>query len=86
MGRYKIVYEEEVISKDIPKLGKSARELIKRAIEDRLENEPLKYGEPLKHELQGWRRLRVSKYRIIYRVEGDFVKIDTIGIRDKVYE
>lgn len=84
--RYTVIYEKTVIKKDIPKLDSSARELIQRAIDDRLTTEPLKYGEPLSNNLKGWRRLRVSKYRIIYCVEGRIVKVDAIGIRDKIYK
>jgi mRNA interferase RelE/StbE len=66
--KYQIIYLEEVISKDIPSLTSGARELIKSAIEQRLVIDPVSFGKPLRYSLKGHRRLRVSDYRIVYRI------------------
>ncbi|MEW6096323.1 MAG: type II toxin-antitoxin system RelE/ParE family toxin, partial [bacterium] len=40
---------------------------IRKAIEQRLATDPVKYGEPLRRSLQGYRKLRVGDYRVIYK-------------------
>lgn len=67
--KYQIQYLEEVIRKHIPQLPSSAKTLIKRAIEERLMIDPIGFGKPFRYSFKGHRRLRVSDYRIIYRIE-----------------
>lgn len=67
--KYLIRYLEEVVRQHIPALPISAKMLIKRAIEERLAVDPIGFGKPLRYSLKGHRRLRVSDYRIIYRIE-----------------
>ncbi len=44
-------------------------------------------GKPLKDELEGLRSLRVSRFRVIYRVaEPGEIQIVAIGPRDRIYE
>ncbi|WP_024772932.1 type II toxin-antitoxin system RelE family toxin [Aquimarina macrocephali] len=85
---FRIEYLSSVISKDIPKLPKSAKALIKKAIETRLTLDPVSYGKPLRYGLSGQRRLRVSDYRIIYTIDHDenIVIINTIKHRKDVYD
>jgi mRNA interferase RelE/StbE len=86
--KYPIRYLEEVLAKDIPNLPSSARTLIKRAIEERLMVDPIGFGKPLRYSLKGHRRLRVSDYRIVYRIEAktNTVLIVAIKHRKDVYE
>jgi mRNA interferase RelE/StbE len=67
--QYSIELGKSVIKEDIPSLGKSAYELIQKAIEERLTVDPISFGKPLRYSLTGSRRLRVSRYRIIYHVD-----------------
>ena len=85
---FTVCYLESVIQKDIPCLATSAKALIKRAIEERLTQDPISYGKPLRYGLYGQRRLRVSDYRIIYTVDYDnrIVTITAIGHRSKIYD
>ncbi len=85
---YRITYAARVPKEDLPFIAKSARELIVRAINQRLATAPLQYGEALRYELTGYRRLRVSVYRIIYSVDeiAQVVKIHSIGHRSSIYE
>ena len=85
---YKIEYLENVVSRDIPALPKTMRELIKRAIETRLTVEPIGLGKPLRYSFVGHRRIRVGDYRIVYRVnsEVNVVTIVFIKHRKDVYE
>jgi addiction module RelE/StbE family toxin len=83
---YKIEYLESVIHEDIPHLSKSDSSRIKKAIEEKLVNDPVRFGKPLQYSLKGCRRLRVGNYRIIYVVEQETVLIVKIGHRKEVYK
>lgn len=85
---YRIEYLESVVDEDIPRLPKSVRNIIKRAIEERLAIDPIGLGKPLRYSLKGHRRLRVGDYRIVYRIDQDeqLVTIVVIKHRKDVYE
>ena len=85
---YKIEYLDEVVKKHIPALPSSAKKLIKRAIESRLMIDPISFGKPLRYSLSGHRRLRVSHYRIVYRIEATTKTVIIVAIlhRKKVYK
>ena len=85
---YKICYLEEVTRKHIPNLSSSAKTLIKRAIEERLMVDPISFGKPLRYSLKGHRRLRISDYRIVYRIEIETNTVIIIAIKHRkdVYE
>ncbi|MDZ4243615.1 MAG: type II toxin-antitoxin system RelE/ParE family toxin [Candidatus Doudnabacteria bacterium] len=83
---FNVVYHHLVISRDIPKLSKEWKEKIRRAIEERLVSHPDLYGKPLRRSLKGYSKLRVSDYRIIFRIEKNTVKILIIQHQSVVYE
>jgi mRNA interferase RelE/StbE len=83
---YKIEYLENVVEDDIPNLSKSDRSRIKKAIEEKLVNDPVRFGKPLQYSLKGCRRLRVGDYRVIYLIEKEIVLIVKIGHRKEVYK
>ena len=85
---YRIEYLMSVVDEDIPRLPKSVRNLIRRAIEERLAIDPVGLGKPLRYSLKGHRRLRVGDYRIVYRINPDeqLVPIVVIKHRKDVYE
>lgn len=85
---FRVLYSDRVVEEDIPRLAKSAHGMIRRAIEQRLAANPILYGKPLQYSYKGHRRLRVSDYRVIYRVDMDArtVFIVAIGHRKDVYE
>lgn len=80
---YQISYLDVVVKEDIPSLPKRARELIQGAIEERLELDPIGYGKPLRYSLKGHRRMRVSDYRIVYRVEENTHTVVIIAIKHR---
>lgn len=86
--KYHIRYLEEVVQKHIPQLPVRTKSLIKRAIEERLMIDPIGFGKPLRYSLKGHRRLGVSDYRIVYRIEEktNTVLIITIKHRRDVYD
>ncbi len=82
---YRIFYHPDVRKEDLPSIPSNIKERIKRAIEERLQKEPLKYGQSLKRTLRGYRKLRVGDYRIIFRVDKNAVIVLKIGHRKEVY-
>ncbi|OGQ23109.1 MAG: addiction module antitoxin RelB [Deltaproteobacteria bacterium RIFCSPLOWO2_02_FULL_44_10] len=85
---YTIEYLDSVVEEDIPRLPKSIRVIIKRAIEERLSIDPIGLGKPLRYSLKGHRRLRVGDYRIVYRIDHTkhIVTIVVIKHRKDVYD
>jgi mRNA-degrading endonuclease RelE of RelBE toxin-antitoxin system len=86
--KYKISYLEEVVSKHIPRLSASVRKTIRRAIEDRLMVDPVRFGKPLRFSLKGHRRLRVGDYRIVLRIDVKTHSVIIVAIKHgkEVYE
>lgn len=83
--KFDIVYHSDVVEKDIPKLSVSDKNRTKKAIEDKLIPHPELFGKPLRRSLKGYRKLRVGDYRVIYRIEGEKVKVFCIAHRSIVY-
>jgi mRNA interferase RelE/StbE len=83
---YEIVYHGEVVSKDLPKIDRHWKGLIRIAIEAKLATKPQVYGKPLRSSLKNYRKLRVGDYRVIFRMEANMVKIFAILHRSKVYK
>ena len=86
--KYEIIYQEEAVRKHIPNLPSSAKTLIKKAIEERLINDPVSFGKPLRYSLKGHRRLRLSDYRVVYRIEPETNTVIIVAIKHRkdVYE
>jgi mRNA interferase RelE/StbE len=82
---YRLFYHPAVRNEDLPAINPGLHDRIRRAIEQRLTTEPAYYGEPLRHKLKGFWKLRVGDYRVIYRVAGQEVWVLTIGHRKEVY-
>ena len=85
---YTIEYLEKVTKHDIPDLPHSVRPLIKRAIENRLTIDPIGFGKPLRYSLKGHRRIRISDYRVIYRIDVTLHMVIIVAIkhRKKIYD
>jgi len=86
--KFSVRYLDEVVKKHIPALSASAKILIKKAIEERLMVDPIGFGKPLQYSLKGLRRLRVSDYRVVYRIEADKSEVLVVAImhRKKIYD
>ena len=81
---YRPVYHPD-IPQDIAAIPVNIRERIRRAIENRLLVDPMSYGLPLRRSLQGYRKLRVGDYRVIYHIVGEKIIILKIGNRKDIY-
>ena len=82
---YNVIYSDQVISKDIPKLSIPVRLIIKSAIETKLLSDPVKFGKPLRYSLKGCRSLRVGDYRVIYQIVDRTINILLIQHRKDCY-
>lgn len=82
---YFLLYHPEV-QKDIARFPRNIKERIHRSIEKRLLVDPIRYGDPLRRDLRGYRKLRVGDYRVIYRIEKETILILKIGHRREVYK
>ena len=87
-NKYTVEYLDVVLKEDIPNLQVTIKTMIKKAIEERLTVDPIGFGKPLRYSLKGHRRLRVSDYRIVYRIEPEknIVLIVSIKHRKDVYD
>ncbi len=81
---YTLFYHSE-IGKDISGISKNIKNRVKKAIEKKLLFDPIKFGKPLRRSLQGYRKLRVGDYRVIYKIEKNNIIILKIGHRKEVY-
>jgi mRNA interferase RelE/StbE len=84
---WKVVYKKSV-QNDLKKISKDIQYIIKRAIEEKLMIEPLKFGVTLRRNIKGLMKLRVGDYRIIHSINSKIVTIYfiKIGHRIDVYE
>ena len=82
---YKLKYHPEVKKTDLPKIDLKKRNIIKKAIEERLASQPEIYGKPLQRTLKGYWKLRVGDYRVIFKVASNSVFIFGIIHRKEVY-
>lgn len=82
---YQLLYHPSIRDEDIPSINAKLSERIRRAIEQRLLTEPSYYGQPLRHRLKGYWKLRVGDYRVIYQIVGLEVWVLAIGHRKEVY-
>jgi len=60
------------------------RDGVEKMFKDLLEDQTI--GKPLRYSFKGYRAMRIEKYRLIYAIEGDVVKVYAIKHRKKVYK
>ena len=84
---WEVNYKQSV-KKDLKKISKDIQYIIRRAIEEKLMVDPLRYGLPLRRSLKGYMKLRVGDYRIVYSISESTVTVHVvkIGHRKDVYQ
>ena len=84
---WEIVYKKSV-GKDLKRISPDNQYIIRKAIEEKLMVDPIKFGLPLRRTLKGFMKLRVGDFRIIYSIEKKsiIVLVVKIGHRKDVYE
>ena len=87
---WKIKIHPLVIKEDFKKINKHDQSIIIKTIYKKLSVAPEEYGSPLRGQLKGYWKLKISHYRIIYRIEKKMIKVFVLkaGIRrdETVYE
>jgi len=87
---WKIKIHRLVIDKDFKKISKDNQSVILKTIRKKLGTAPEKYGAPLRHHLKGFRKLKISDFRVIYKIENKEIRVYVIkiGLRkdEKVYK
>lgn len=79
-------YHELVIKNDIPKLDAVWHKQIETAIAEKLTNNPIAFGIPLRQSLKGYWKLRVGNYRVVFKITNTTVFIIAIEHRSVVYK
>ena len=84
-NKYSIEYHPKVVKDDIPKLDEKIKDIIERKIEKLIEEPHL--GTALRGKLAGCYRLKISKYRIVYKVYNEklIILVIAIGKRDNLF-
>lgn len=84
-SKYSIEYHPRVVEYDIPKLDEKIKDIIERKIVKLIE-EPL-FGIALRGRLSGCYRLKISKYRIVYKVYDEklIILVIAIGKRENLF-
>jgi mRNA interferase RelE/StbE len=83
---FKIVYHEDVIKVDLPKINPANKLRIKKTIEAKLTARPEVYGKPLRKSLKSYRSLRIGEYRVVFKIKNSFIKVFLIAHRSVVYQ
>ena len=83
---FEIFYHTKVVKEDVQNLSLVWRNKIRFAIEEKLTIAPDFYGKPLRRSLKGYRKLRVSDYRVVFRINGNKVYVLAIMHRSVVYK
>jgi len=82
---YKLKYHQDVKKSDLPKIDAKNKNMIKKAIEERLATRPETYGKPLQRTFKGYWKLRVGDYRVVFKASNDSIFIFGIIYRKEVY-
>ena len=83
---FELRYHPAVKPQDIARLDQKASARIRKAIGSRLVTAPHKYGLPLRKNLKGYWKLRVTDYRVVFRIVGSEVYVLSIRHRKDLYE
>ncbi len=77
---WQIKIHHRVLDEDLKKVGKKDRSVILKTIYKKLSVSPEEYGAPLRHALKGYWKLKISKYRVIYRIEDKEIRVLVLKI------
>ena len=85
MNKYRLLYSE-TSRNQILKLHPELKSIIRKRL-DALQIEPF-IGKQLERELSGYRSLRASRFRIIYKLDkaANLIQIHYVGHRKDIYE
>jgi mRNA-degrading endonuclease RelE of RelBE toxin-antitoxin system len=82
---FEITYHTKIVD-DLSTLSSVHKNSIRKAVEEKLQTQPVFFGKPLQFSLYGLRSLRVGDYRIIFQLKKNEVYIVLIAHRSIVYK
>jgi len=82
---YRLIYHPDVNKVDLPAIDARNRVIIRRAIEERLAEQPEVFGKPLQRTLKGYWKFRVGDYRIVFKISAHELLILGIAHRMSIY-
>ena len=87
---WKIKIHRLVLKEDFKKIDRHDHSVILKTIYKKLSIEPEKYGAPLRSNLKGYWKLKISHYRVVYRIEKKLIQVLVlkVGMRrdEEVYK
>ncbi len=81
-----LVRHHPELEKDLAGVPRNIALRILRAFDERLAQEPARYGERLKRSLKGYWKLRVGDYRAVFEIVGREVRVYGVMDRREVYD
>lgn len=87
-SRFIVEFLDQHVVNQLKALPKSAQKMLHKAIKERLEVDPIGIGKPLQYSWRGHRRIRISCYRVIYRIDAEkrIVILVAIDFRRDIYD
>ncbi len=83
LEKYNIILKSIVLSIDLKKISKKEKIVIKKTIQQKLTTYPDLYSLPLRRPLGNYRKLRIGKYRVIFKLNIKKKQCLIIGIRHR---
>ncbi len=72
---WKIKVHHLVVQEDFKKIDRKDRSIILKTIYKKLGTSPQEYGAPLRHGLKGYWKLKISDYRVVYKIEKEEIRV-----------
>ncbi|MBU4304356.1 MAG: type II toxin-antitoxin system RelE/ParE family toxin [Candidatus Omnitrophica bacterium] len=69
-----------VLNEDFKKISEHDRSIILKTIHKKLCISPEKYGSPLRSGLKGYWKLKISHYRVVYKIDKNEIKVLVLKI------
>lgn len=83
---WKIRIHRLVLNEDFKKINKKDQTFLLKTVYKKLGTAPEEYGKPLRHGLKGYWKLKISDFRVLYKIEKQVIKVLVLKIgmrRDK---
>ncbi len=82
---YQLKYHPDVKRRDLPRIDSRNKAIVRKAIEEKLLENPEVFAMPLRRTLKGYWKLRVGSYRVVFGISGETIRIYAILHRKEVY-
>lgn len=77
---YTVEIDELVFSRDFKRIDKAGQRQIIRAVGKKVTMEPRAYGKPLAGQYQGFWKLKVGPYRVVYEILESKLRVYVIKV------